>query len=73
MIANLSYDIQVSLLRMVQERKCRRVGGTKDIELDVRIIVASNEKIVSCARGNGVNLYHLFQWIQFWSTAFTRT
>lgn len=41
-IANLSYDVQVSLLRVVQERKMRRVGGTKDIDLDIRIIVASN-------------------------------
>ena len=44
-IANLSYDIQVSLLSVVQERRMRRVGGTKDIELDVRIIIASNEKL----------------------------
>ena len=44
-IANLSYDIQVSLLRVVQERKMRRVGGTRDIDLDVRIIIASNEKL----------------------------
>src|SRR6218665_2294883 len=41
-IGNLSYDIQVALLRVVQERKMRRVGGVKDIDLDVRIIVASN-------------------------------
>ena len=44
-IGNLSYDIQVSLLRVVQERKMRRVGGTRDIDLDVRIIIASNEKL----------------------------
>ena len=44
-ISNLSYDIQVSLLRVVQERKMRRVGGTRDIDLDVRIIIASNEKL----------------------------
>ena len=44
-VANLSYEVQVSLLRVVQERKMRRVGGIKDIELDVRIIVASNEKL----------------------------
>jgi two-component system response regulator HydG len=35
-VANLSYEVQVSLLRVVQERKMRRVGGTRDIELDVR-------------------------------------
>lgn len=44
-IANLPYDVQVSLLRVVQERKMRRVGGNKDVELDVRIVVASNEKL----------------------------
>ena len=61
-IGNLSYDIQVSLLRVVQERKMRRVGGNKDIELDVRIIVASNEKLWDAA-SNGKfreDLYHRF-------------
>jgi len=61
-IANLSYDIQVSLLRVVQERKMRRVGGNKDIELDVRIIVASNEKLWDAARNGKFreDLYHRF-------------
>ena len=61
-IANLSYDIQVSLLRVVQERKMRRVGGIKDIELDVRIIVASNEKLWDAARKGKFreDLYHRF-------------
>ncbi len=49
-IANLSYDAQVSLLRVVQERKLRRVGGTKDIDLDIRIIVASNEQLWDAAK-----------------------
>ncbi|HYF30401.1 MAG TPA: sigma-54 dependent transcriptional regulator [Chitinophagaceae bacterium] len=61
-IANLSYDIQVSLLRVVQERKMRRVGGTKDIELDVRIIIASNEKLWEATRKGKFreDLYHRF-------------
>ena len=61
-VANLSYDIQVSLLRVVQERKMRRIGGTKDIELDVRIIVASNEKLWDAARKGKFreDLYHRF-------------
>lgn len=61
-IANLSYDIQVSLLRVVQERKMRRVGGVKDIELDVRIIVASNEKLWDAAHKGKFreDLYHRF-------------
>lgn len=61
-VANLSYDIQVSLLRVVQERKMRRVGGTKDIELDVRMIVASNEKLWDAARKGKFreDLFHRF-------------
>lgn len=61
-IANLSYDIQVSLLRVVQERKIRRVGSQKETEIDVRIIVASNEKL-SKATAQGrfrEDLYHRF-------------
>jgi len=61
-IGNLSYDIQVSLLRVVQERKMRRVGGTKDIDLDIRIIVASNEKLWDIARRGKFreDLFHRF-------------
>jgi len=61
-IANLSYEIQVSLLRVVQERKMRRVGGVKDIELDVRIIIASNEQLWDATRTGKFreDLYHRF-------------
>ncbi|MES2762621.1 MAG: sigma-54 dependent transcriptional regulator [Bacteroidota bacterium] len=44
-IGNLSYDIQVSLLRVIQERKIRKIGSQKETNIDVRIIVASNEKL----------------------------
>ncbi|PZX54161.1 sigma-54-dependent transcriptional regulator [Algoriphagus chordae] len=44
-ISNLSYETQVGLLRLVQERKLRRIGGTKDKSIDVRILVASNEDL----------------------------
>jgi two-component system, NtrC family, response regulator HydG len=61
-VANLGYDIQVSLLRVVQERKMRRIGGTKDTELDVRIIVASNEKLWDTAKKGKFreDLFHRF-------------
>lgn len=61
-IGNLSYDIQVSLLRVIQERKIRRIGGNKDIEIDVRIIVASNERLWDAARAGKFreDLYHRF-------------
>lgn len=65
-IANLPYDVQVQLLRVTQERKMRRVGGTKDIDLDVRIIVASNKKLWDAARGGQFreDLYHRFNEFQ---------
>lgn len=61
-IANLSYDVQVSLLRVTQERKMRRIGGTKDIDLDVRIIVASNENLLDAAKKGKFreDLFHRF-------------
>jgi len=63
-IMNLPYDVQVSLLRVVQERKMRKVGGVTDIDLDVRIIIASNERLWSSERKNNQkfreDLYHRF-------------
>ena len=61
-IGNLPYDVQVSLLRVVQERKIRRVGGNKDIDIDVRIIIASNEQLWDLARAGRFreDLYHRF-------------
>lgn len=44
-VANLSYDIQASLLRIIQERKLKRIGGVKEMDIDVRLIVASNENL----------------------------
>lgn len=44
-ISNLSYEIQVGLLRLVQERKLRKIGASRDKSIDVRILVASNEDL----------------------------
>jgi two-component system response regulator HydG len=44
-VSNLSYDIQATLLRVIQERKFKKVGGNKEYPLDIRIIVASNESL----------------------------
>ena len=44
-IGNLPYDIQVNLLRAIQERKIKRIGGSNEIPVDVRIIVATNENL----------------------------
>lgn len=61
-ISNLPYDIQIALLRVVQERKLRHVGGNKEIDIDIRIIVASNEKLTEMSsRGKfREDLYHRF-------------
>jgi two-component system, NtrC family, response regulator HydG len=61
-VANLSYEVQVSLLRVVQERKVKRIGGTKEIDLDVRIIVASNENLYDAFQKGKFreDLYHRF-------------
>ncbi|HVM89873.1 MAG TPA: sigma-54 dependent transcriptional regulator [Puia sp.] len=61
-IANLSYEIQAALLRVIQERKFKRVGGTKEMDLDVRIIVASNENLQDCYKKGKFreDLFHRF-------------
>ncbi|SHN17256.1 two-component system, NtrC family, response regulator HydG [Cyclobacterium lianum] len=45
-IANLSLDIQVMLLRAIQERKVRKLGSVRLKEVDVRIVVATNENLI---------------------------
>ncbi len=44
-IGNLSYEIQIKLLRAIQERVIRQIGSNKDIPVDVRLIVATNEDL----------------------------
>jgi two-component system response regulator PilR (NtrC family) len=44
-IGELPLAIQVKLLRVIQERSFRRVGGTEDITVDVRIISATNKTL----------------------------
>ena len=44
-IGNLGYDVQVQLLRALQERRIRPVGSTKEIEVDVRVVSATNENL----------------------------
>jgi two-component system response regulator PilR (NtrC family) len=44
-IGELSLQLQVKLLRVVQERVFKTVGGTRDISVDIRIISATNKKL----------------------------
>ena len=44
-ISDMSPKLQVKLLRVLQERKFERIGGTKTIEVDIRIITATNKDL----------------------------
>lgn len=44
-VGNLSYEVQVQLLRALQERRIRPVGATQEIAVDVRLISATNENL----------------------------
>ncbi|MFZ1687564.1 MAG: sigma-54 dependent transcriptional regulator [Flavobacteriales bacterium] len=44
-IGNLTYENQIKLLRVLQERRLKRVGGNKDIDVDVRVLAATNEDL----------------------------
>ncbi len=59
-IGNLSYEVQVQLLRALQERRIRKIGSTKEIQVNVRLICATNENLKEAiAKGNfREDLYH---------------
>lgn len=59
-IGNLSYEVQIQLLRALQERRIRPVGSNKEIEVDVRLISATNENLqLAIEKGNfREDLYH---------------
>jgi DNA-binding NtrC family response regulator len=44
-VGSLRFDLQAKLLRVLQEREFIRVGGTKTIRVDVRIVAASNQDL----------------------------
>ena len=59
-VGNLSYEVQVQLLRTLQERRIRPVGGTQEIPIDIRLVCATNENLEE-AVGEGrfrEDLYH---------------
>lgn len=61
-VSNLPLDVQTTLLRVIQERKFKRVGSSKDMFTDVRVIVASNENLQEAYRKGKFreDLYHRF-------------
>ena len=59
-VGNLPYEVQKQLLRALQEQKVRPVGSAQDINVDVRIIAATNEDLVSAIEKGAFrqDLYH---------------
>lgn len=59
-VGNLSYENQIQLLRALQERKIKRVGSTREILVDLRIITATNENLLDAVEKGTFreDLYH---------------
>ena len=59
-VGNLSYEVQVKLLRALQERVIQPLGSTKNIAVDVRLIAATNDDLLhSVSKGTfREDLYH---------------
>jgi len=59
-ISNLDAENQMKLLRVLQEKTITRIGDTKAIKVDVRLVVASNEDLMKEVERNNIreDLYH---------------
>ena len=59
-VGNLSYDVQVQLLRALQERRIRPVGGSDEIPIDIRLVCATNENLAEAVADGRFreDLYH---------------
>lgn len=59
-IGNLNYDLQMQLLRALQERKIKPVGSNQEIEVDIRVITATNEDLKKAVEAGNFrqDLYH---------------
>lgn len=59
-IGNLNYELQVQLLRALQERKVKPVGSSTEIDVDIRVIAATNEDLFNLVKKGDFreDLYH---------------
>lgn len=59
-IGNLSYENQVLLLRAIQERKIKKIGSNIEIDIDIRLLSATNENLKSAVENGSFreDLYH---------------
>lgn len=59
-VGNLSYDVQVQLLRALQERKIKPVGSSREMDVDIRVVAATNEDLYEAVKRGDFreDLYH---------------
>lgn len=59
-VGNLSYDVQVKLLRAIQERIIQPIGSNKEVRVDVRILTATNDDLSESVKKGQFreDLYH---------------
>lgn len=59
-VGNLSYEVQVKLLRVIQERIIQPIGSNKEIKVDVRILTATNDDLAESVKKGEFreDLYH---------------
>jgi two-component system response regulator HydG len=59
-VGNLSYEVQMKMLRAIQEREIQPIGNNKTIKVDVRIITATNDDLINSVKEGRFreDLYH---------------
>ncbi|HUH51635.1 MAG TPA: sigma-54 dependent transcriptional regulator [Flavobacterium sp.] len=59
-VGNLSYEVQIQLLRVLQERRVKPIGSNNEVEVDIRIIAATNEDLTEAVKNSEFreDLYH---------------
>ncbi|WP_445712087.1 sigma-54-dependent transcriptional regulator [Flavobacterium sp.] len=59
-IGNLSYENQILLLRAIQERKIKKIGSNKEIDINIRLITATNENLKNAVENGNFreDLFH---------------
>lgn len=59
-VGNLPYEVQVQLLRALQERRVKPIGSSRELEVDIRVISATNEDLQEAVKDGRFreDLYH---------------
>ncbi len=65
-VGELSADLQVKFLRVLQEQTFERVGGAREIEVDIRVVAATNTDLLAAVKQGGFreDLYYRLNVIQ---------